>query len=168
LSVKQSFGQLRKHPSNPSQESSLPSTTLFFATFFNLIPSLLVASNFRGCAVMAITKEFPSIKATIQVNGVDLTEYKHPDSDKNADNQPTNIPRVVKHIEVTSGTAFAFRFVKDRQFKHFSHHIAIQVEYDGHGIELLHEDQQQHGKKWETVTRRVLTGGNKKDGFYSQ
>ncbi|KAI1075008.1 hypothetical protein F5B20DRAFT_573726 [Whalleya microplaca] len=132
---------------------------------------------------MAIIKEIPGLEATIQVNGKDLVEYDEPhpeETDREMQRLATatkesdsvtldlkSIPRVRKYIEATSGTAFGFRFVKYRKFRHQCNHIAVSYESDGCQTDLAHEPDQSRRKAWANYMQELVTG-NPRDGYEGQ
>ncbi|KAK3683952.1 hypothetical protein B0T22DRAFT_266766 [Podospora appendiculata] len=111
---------------------------------------------------MAVITELPGIEAIIVVNGTAAKEYVDTDADEKQDRH--DCPTVVQYIESVPGASFAFRFVKDKNFRHSSHHIAIKFSVDGMQSGLKHVDYTSHNKKWET-TKGYLTLGNPKDGY---
>ncbi|KAK3320776.1 hypothetical protein B0T19DRAFT_403400 [Cercophora scortea] len=111
---------------------------------------------------MAVITELPGLEATILVNGAAAKEYIDDSADDEQD-QP-DCPTVVKYIESVPGASFSIRFVKDKKFRHSSHHIAYKVAVDGIRTSLLHADRTSRNKRWET-TRKEMTLGNPKDGY---
>ncbi|KAK8107866.1 uncharacterized protein PG998_009879 [Apiospora kogelbergensis] len=83
---------------------------------------------------MTINEDVPGVHVTVQINGIDATEYDAPDAGEDDEEAPH--PTVTKYIECIDNMPFTIRMGANRTYDwgYLNHALSLQVYVDGHWV----------------------------------